>query len=1110
MSQLRMVVTMSKIPTRPEAKAPGALEPTLTRSDAVTLDTADSAAADLMQVQPNRYVITDELGRGGMGRVSAAWDVRHGRKVAVKELLATDPGASERFQREALMTARLQHPGIVTVYEAGRWPDGAPFYAMRIIAGRPLADIVRERKRLDERLALLPNLIAVGDAIAYAHDQRIIHRDLKPQNVMIGDFGETVIVDWGLAKDLSQPNGPEQPNAPPYRTPPSDLTAAGTVMGTPAYMAPEQAEGHSVDERADIYAFGAMLFFVLAGRAPFSGATPTEVLEHVATGTPLSLAELEPGVPKDLLAVVSRAMARSPAARYPSAQALVADLRQFQTGHLVSAHRYSGFELAMRFLRRNALLVLALAALLTVSAVGVVNVVRARDRADAARDRAEVAQHAAERQADDLVLAQASSMLPRDPTRAVAWLKRLSPQFNRWPAAAMIADRARELGVARLVEGHQRELLRLAFSSDGAFLASADAGGTVRLTDLATGRVRILSPLADAVSALAYAPDAQRLAVAGSGGELGLVDLSNGSWHRLRGHVRDVRELHFSADSQLLVSAGDDGTVRLWTVATREARVVATGAPVVAVALAATTSRFVWLSGHRLWESDGGVARALPWSGPEPLAFAIEADGRGVIAIAASGRIVRIDSQQRTTTLAELAVGRWAAVSQDGRFIASVDRQAVHIYDVGRRITETRNFDEPIEQMTFSPGGRWLVVGTAGGSVEAADLQVGSWHPMLGLEGAVGPVAISDNDTLLATAGQDRAVRVWPLPRGHAMRVGAPNDIVSAAIHPSGRWVAVSDRKGNVQAKPWNHGPTALGTAREIVASEAGQYWVGIGPNQLHLWDTNRAHFAALDVRSARQIAFAASDRRLAIASAEEGLLYFNLDAQPRRIELIHGAGIESVALAPDGERLAFVQADGQMQMWKPGETEPHALDRWSPEATCVAFSRSGDRLASGSRNGRVVVWTLATGGGKTLGSHDKGVSGVAFSPDDRLLASAGRDGTVRLWDLVQPGRRRVFRLPTAAKGAPMFSPGGELVGVRDMAGGFRLWDVASGEARTLVERGAIAAAITADHAVVVGSDGVVQRWPVDLVLTPNRLRPQLEELTNAHIDADGMLVAGP
>src|SRR3954469_9441912 len=184
--------------------------PGLAQDSQRTVASSDSSveidARDIVGPQfrnPDRYHIMGEHGRGGLGRVSRAHDRELGRDVAVKELISRNPVDEIRFLREALITARLEHPGIVPVHEAGRWPDGTPFYAMKLVAGQPLRALLAERVTVAERIQLLHHVIAVADAIAYAHDRNIIHRDLKPANVIVGDFGETVVIDWGLAKDLT-------------------------------------------------------------------------------------------------------------------------------------------------------------------------------------------------------------------------------------------------------------------------------------------------------------------------------------------------------------------------------------------------------------------------------------------------------------------------------------------------------------------------------------------------------------------------------------------------------------------------------------------------------------------------------------------------------------------------------------------------------------------------------------------------------------------------------------------------------------------------------------------------------------------------------------------
>ncbi|HEY6177675.1 MAG TPA: serine/threonine-protein kinase, partial [Kofleriaceae bacterium] len=286
---------------------------------------SERPAAPLQLRDAARYQVVTEHGRGGLGRVMRAHDKELGRDVAIKELLDRGNASELRFYREALITARLEHPGIVPVHEAGRWADGTPFYAMKLVAGRPLKDLIEAAHGIPERLALVGNVIAVADAIAYAHDRRVIHRDLKPANVIVGEFGETVVIDWGLAKLLDDPDDETAAAARP--TDGGELTQAGSVLGTPAYMAPEQYAGRA-DERSDIYALGGLLHHVLTGAPP-----------HLANSA--ARASMPRSVPRDLAAIVARAMAADPAQRYATAQAFADDLRRFQRRVPVRARRYS-------------------------------------------------------------------------------------------------------------------------------------------------------------------------------------------------------------------------------------------------------------------------------------------------------------------------------------------------------------------------------------------------------------------------------------------------------------------------------------------------------------------------------------------------------------------------------------------------------------------------------------------------------------------------------------------------------------------------------------------------------------------------------------------------
>ncbi|HEY1553713.1 MAG TPA: serine/threonine-protein kinase [Kofleriaceae bacterium] len=377
------------------------------------VEAAADDAPPLHEVPASLYRTEREIARGGMGRITAAEDRRLGRPVALKELIDPAGEQTQRFEREARITARLQHPGIVPVYEAGRWETGEPFFAMKLVSGKPLDQVIDDALKLSDRLALLPRLAAACDAIAYAHSQRIIHRDLKPSNVLIGEYGETVVIDWGLAKDLdtadspasaTQTRGPrafvERPSHREITSQSSTLTVAGAVMGTPAYMPPEQARGEPVDQRADVFALGAMLYHLLAGKPPYAARTATDVLASAALGKFVPLAQRVKKVPLELHAIVERAMAPNPIDRYPNAGELAEEVRRFLTGRLVDAHRYTALQRVGRFVKRHRAAVtisaIAIAGFVIGGSMAIGRIVAARDQAQGAERVATARQVAAE------------------------------------------------------------------------------------------------------------------------------------------------------------------------------------------------------------------------------------------------------------------------------------------------------------------------------------------------------------------------------------------------------------------------------------------------------------------------------------------------------------------------------------------------------------------------------------------------------------------------------------------------------------------------------------------------------------------------------------------
>ncbi|MBK8097699.1 MAG: SUMF1/EgtB/PvdO family nonheme iron enzyme [Planctomycetes bacterium] len=325
-----------------------------------------------------RFQRLDRIGAGGMGEVWSARDDDLQREFALKQIGNKDGGAEAmhgpegqlRFVAEAQTLGQLQHPGIPPLHELGVQPDGRLYFAMARVHGQPLTSLLGQRANWPLR-RVLAIVQSVCETMAYAHGKNVIHRDLKPDNVMVGEFGEVYVIDWGLARAFGHPdpnaavvrtvrtpspNGaPATPAAATVAADEAGLTRHGTIVGTPNFMAPEQAAGDiaAVDKRSDIYSVGAMLYQLITGTLPYGEGKPDPIVAAVCKGPPKPVGSLAPNTPKDLLAICERAMARDPADRYPTMQDLATDLRHYLDGHAVKARRISQIARTWKWARRN-------------------------------------------------------------------------------------------------------------------------------------------------------------------------------------------------------------------------------------------------------------------------------------------------------------------------------------------------------------------------------------------------------------------------------------------------------------------------------------------------------------------------------------------------------------------------------------------------------------------------------------------------------------------------------------------------------------------------------------------------------------------------------------
>ncbi|HEX2572652.1 MAG TPA: protein kinase [Polyangia bacterium] len=1085
----------------------------------------------LPTVERDNYEVEGECARGGLGRILQARDVRLERTVAIKELLATTERAAARFVREALVSARLQHPAIVPVYEAGRWPNGELFYTMKMISGRSLKEAIEETKTLDERLALLPNVISVADAMAYAHDQRIIHRDLKPANILIGPFGETVVIDWGLAKDLTKPQEePESIETAPLYLKGNDLTIAGAVMGTPQYMPPEQARGEAVDERADVYTLGAVLYHLLAGVSPYEGETASDILSSVLRQPPTSLEERQPGIPQDLVTIVSKAMAYRKEDRYPSARELAEDLRRFQTGQLVSAHEYSSLTLLKRWLRRyRAPVTVALGCLLLLLIGGVVGV----RRIVVARNQAEKERARAESQSNELLLVEARASLERDPTTALAWLKNYPLSAPGWEKVRDIALDAWSRGAARHVFRRDESTSTFgAFSPDGRLFAGASEGKVIRLWDIETGhtvkslpyqvdleavtftpdgrtvafaewnipvvklwdtmsgKVRALPAQAGVLTALAISPDGRWLASGGSDHKLWLWSLDSDEHRVVEGFAAYegaliLEAVRFSPDSRWLAFPGADNTVRLWEVATGKTRILTGRHQDTILTLAFSRDGKYLVSGSkdrsvRLWEMASGEERLL----------GLQDGSVRVVQFSPSGQLVASGGQDRSVRV-------WHTSTGEGRILGTHRSQ--------------------IETLAFSPDGQLLAVAGTDTTVQLWQVAVGEKWELQGHVNDVSQVLFSPDGRYLASMSDDHTVRLWDtsIIQGRVLR-GHEDDIRRILFSPDGKTLATASRDRTVRLWDVQTGKMA----HVLRGHEAMVYNAAFSPHgevlasagfdgALRLWNVATEEVRKLPGHKGplRALEFSPDGKQLATCGDDGVVRLWDVQSGIGRALGTHQGRISWLVFSPDGALLASAGDDHLIKLWSVANGAQRVLAGHTDQVFRVAFSHNGQYLASSSLDNTVRLWNVAAGTGRILGTHKAQGGPVAFSGDDRYLASGAIDGSLQLWDLVT-GASSPLPGHTARILALAFSPTAALLASASVDHTVRLWDINTGTCQRFFrhENYVEDVAFSPDGRTLVSCsvDKTIRLWPVShtkrLPEDPAGLQKWMGDLTSAEI----------
>ncbi len=701
-------------------------------------DDAAEETPDLatFRASDERFAIGDELGRGGMGRVLAAADGALRRSVAIKQALSDDPDDLIRFEREVRITAQLEHPSIVPIYDVGLDRDGKPFYVMRRIDGEPLGARIEDTRDPRARLALLPKVLAAIDAAAFAHARNIIHRDIKPSNILLGAYGETWLIDWGLARRLDEPE-PRAEESPAVSLPGEALTIAGHVYGTAAYMAPEQARGEPVDARADVYALGATLFHVLAGSGPFHGVSAAERIARAVTGDDPPH-RLPDDIAPELGAIVAKAMANDPANRYRDARELAADLRAFLDGQLVAAHRYTAMQRARRLVRRHraVFVVAGLATILLVvgGTLAVSNIIAQRDLAQRERDRADD-------RAMDAQLERASVLANTDPTRAIALLANLPDDPKYLRRMRDIASSAAAHGVIRAGNRQHGSITGLSLSPDGRSIASGADDRTVAVYDVQS---KVPPQLFDGFGKQPQPVFvADRVIVVGGGTGLVMIDLATTTrrvldpasrpyepWLVRDGVVRYTDLAHQTlveldlasgatrvlagavtgavGDGELAIVAGDAGVIGVIGSTTK---VLHPAAPLAVFQLGvdATRKRFAAAIGPQIfeWDADGRELHRWPMQ-----AFWIKY-GAGRLIANVSGSLIELDVTTQELFRAPMTV--WTTTTKAG-LVVLFDDGRMRLIDGG----EPRALDVSYGQsrmVASRPDRSIIAVGSQDGTV---------------------------------------------------------------------------------------------------------------------------------------------------------------------------------------------------------------------------------------------------------------------------------------------------------------------------------------------------------------------------------------------------------
>ena len=921
------------------------------------------------------FEIVREAGRGGMGIVFEARQFGTQRVVALKLLAAgatATRDAVQRFHAEAQAAARLEHPHIVPIHETGMH-EGQYYLAMRFLPGGTLAAAASARPLGPRRAAQIVRTVSL--AIQHAHQHGVLHRDLKPGNILLDDAGEPHVADFGLAR-LTELD--------------SHLTLPSTILGTAAYMAPEQAAGGpaAVTTAADIYGLGAVLYELLSGRAPFVGRSLAEVLRRVQDDTPAPpnrAGTRTASIPSDLETICLKCLEKDPTRRYGTAQELADDLGRFLDHEPVHARPVTGPERVWRWCRREPALA---AALVSVGVLGLVvtigspiaalHIRRERDHASAEALRARRSEYAA-----DMLLAQ-QALAENQPGWATELVDKHHPaegteaDMRGWEWRHL-ADQTRSDELLTLGH-HQTAVYGLAFAPDGRSVASSGFDGSLSVwarsgANAALASIKETEPgnANPSLFAVAISPDGRVLAC---GGDIEPIRLRDPGTLQEIGILETglrVLSLAFSPDGRWLAAAGVQGLEVFDLVARRP--------------VARSPAAGEWL---------------------EPRGLSFSPDGR-LLASAHDPQTVTVYAVPDFTKIRELRVGkeqaRSLAFSPDGSRLA-IGAEGLTIWRVtdGQPVATLSDASAKISALAYSPDGTLL-------AASGRDLRIGLWKaadgaPVASLGGhraAIHRLAFSPDGEAIASASADGTVRLWPAhpPARPPEMAMLPKELSryfrTRALSGDGLTLAVARTNGTA-FEIWDLAALAPIARHELRPGQ--RFLTNWTADVLPLRGTDPASpgervFVCLAVDSQR--------RRVALGDARGALVLRRLDGAEPEVVLQHNTDIVDCAcFSRDGRLLANTSWDGVLSVHDLDTGRELTRQSIVPQLSTMqlVFSPDGSLVASGDYNGDIRLCGVA--GRRSplwLKGHRMQVSSLAFTPDGSQLVSSAFDQTVRFWD---------------------------------------------------------------------------------------------------------------